>query len=109
MKVKIPPEIKVGIYNYQVKYTPNLHRDAAVYGRVCTNAGVLELDLDMPDHIKYTTFWHEVIHIVQDCYRLSLSDDDVDRLAQGLSQILLNNLGIELDFKEIKNENIYQN
>ncbi len=104
MRIRLPNKIKIGVYQYFIKYIPHLHRDFNVYGRVCTNAGLIELDLDMPDIIKYVSLLHELIHAISDCYSLRLSDDDTDRLAQGLAQVFFNNWGIEFDWSDIKDK-----
>lgn len=102
MKVKVPKEIRIGVYHYFIRHLPYLHRDFNIYGRVCTNAELIELDLDMPDTIKTVSLLHELIHAICDSYCVRLSDEDTDRIAQGLAQILLNNWGIQFDWSEME-------
>jgi hypothetical protein len=34
-------------------------------------------------------FWHEYIHAICNEYRIKMSDNDVDRMAQGTTQVML--------------------
>ncbi len=63
---------------------------------------IINIETSVPLSIRNQTLLHEVIHIVDRVYVCRMDEDDLERLSNGLSELLFDNLGIELDWSEIE-------
>lgn len=43
----------------------------------------------------FVTLWHEVLHAIDDLVGAGLGEEEVDRLASGIAQVLLQNPGLQ--------------
>lgn len=104
MKVKVPKQFKVGAFDATVHITPFLRSDDA--WKACFNqrTGRIELDSELGEQMRDRSFLHELTHMIDLNYGCDLSEDNIDRIACGLYEILHNNLGIELDWSNIKRD-----
>ena len=102
MKVKIPPKIKVSIGDYEIFYQPHLSIDESQCGQVWFRKNLIRIDPCFPANEQFVTLIHEVLHIVDRFYKCHLEEDNVDRIARGISEFLVNNLGIEYDWSDIR-------
>ena len=102
MKVHVPKTIKIGLYPYTVESIPHLKLNDGVWGssnhvrreiKVDSNLGLLE---------RNQTLMHEVIHVISENFRCLLDEDNVERLANGIGELLFDNLGIEFDWSLIE-------
>ena len=100
-KVKIPKEIKVGVYTYTIIFKPHLHADFGVYGRLEGTRLTIEIEPDMPDSIKGVTLLHELNHICGDVFAVKLDEPSNDSVAHCVAELLFNNLNIEFDWSLI--------
>ena len=103
MSYKYPERITVGGLTYTVKlhnkYSLDKMGDTA--GLHCVEHTSIDLatmaengeqrSLDRLNH----NLWHELVHSINQAWILGLGEDDVDRMAQGITQIL-NQQGIQL-------------
>jgi len=103
MKVKIPKEIKIGAFSYSIKMVEGLENDYHLLGQCLTDKGIIKLEMHSIPQVKDATLLHEVVHAINDVFVCKIDDECVERIAQGLAEILKNNLGIEFDWSEIKN------
>ena len=101
MKVKVPATIKIATHSYNVSFRPHLRTDEKLDGFANHRTGELALEPEQPDSQKGVTLIHESIHIIQKIYEVGIDENDTERLAQGLMELLANNLGIELDWSDI--------
>ena len=101
MKLVIPPEIKIGINRYQVTFKPHLNVDEHRTGSVNFRTGLIEIEPAMMESVRVVSLLHELIHAISYSYSLSFDDADIDRLAEGLAELLVNNWGIEFDWRKI--------
>ena len=104
MKVKIPREIKIGAHTYSIGYDSNLHCDEGRYGNCNHRTQEIKVWSSNPPSLMDECLIHEVIHIGELCYRLDISDSDIDRIAHLILEFLTRNLGIEFDWELIKNQ-----
>ncbi len=105
MKVKVPPEIKILTHKYKVR--SNSKELVAVGAMGLTRHLHQEIILDthnIPLSELNQTFLHELLHIVERHLGAKIDDSDIDRLSEGLAEILFDNFGIELDWSGIKEE-----
>ena len=105
MKITISPTLLMGAFEYKVKGNSNLIFDENRYGAVTHRTKVVEID----GHILGTSqallsYLHELVHIIDYMFSCKLSDDDVDRIAEGFAEFLVRNWEIELDWSKIKED-----
>ena len=104
MKVKIPEIIKIGIYPRRVIYKPYLKVDEGYDGLINHRLETIEVDPVLPKARRDACLIHEVVHLVDKNYDCHLGEDDISRIANGVAEFLFNNLGIEFDWKDIKED-----
>lgn len=103
MKVKVKPVMEIGSHEFKVHQNEQVYDDghdgttSFRTGRVCIAPNVLS-------NRKAVVLIHEVLHIISNTYATSLSERDIEILSEGIAQYLFSkhNLGIELDWSEIK-------
>ena len=84
--MKIPPSIWIGGKRFKIVLRKNLGKKLGVVDY--DNRKIL-LQSPHPD-IKNTII-HECLHIVESFFRISLSEKDVDRLANGIRMLFVDN------------------
>ena len=104
MKVIIPKQIKVSAQEYEIELVTNLENDYDLWGQCLTGRGVLKIEAGTNPAGRTQTFLHEVMHAINDIYTCRVEEDNIDRMAQGLRDVLVDSLGIEFDWGEIKDE-----
>jgi len=102
MKVKVPIEMECNIHIYKTQFTPNLIAVDKLTGKADHHRMLIEIDPILPNSQRAQTLCHERIHIMDRQYSLGLSEDDIDRLAEGVAEFIVKNLGIELDWSLIE-------
>ena len=102
MKVKVPKEIKIATHTYRVGYDPHMRHDEACYGQVNHRTQTINIESSIPPSVKDQTLIHEIVHIVDKVYVCRMDEDDLERLSNGMAELLFNNLGIELDWSELE-------
>jgi len=102
MKIKIPREIKIGTHTYSVSYDRAIRTDDEHIGQTNHRTQQIKIWTDAPLSMRNESFIHEVIHIAEYYFRVRIEDADIDRIAECMCDLLLNNLGTEFDWSEIK-------
>ena len=100
IKVKIPKEIKIGIYPYKIDLVPNLKLNKGSWGTTNHTEKTIVLDSGLPPLELNQTLIHEVVHIISENFRCLLDEDNVERLANGIGELLFDNLNIEFNWDE---------
>jgi len=103
-QIKIPPTIKIGTHTYQVNYERNLIANENKLGSAAHLKQLILIEPEQAKSEKDATFIHEVIHIIERMYSITINDADVDRLSQGIMELLVNNFGIKFNWENIKEE-----
>jgi len=103
MKVKVPKEIKLGIYRYKIKFDKTMQLVSGNVGEHRPSNGEIALAPYMSEPSRIITLNHEVLHHISDQYRMHLDEDAVDRLAFGWAEFM-QSLGIELDWSDIRED-----
>ena len=101
MKIKVPPEIKIGVHTYNISLDRNLRADNDRLGEINHRAQTIKIWMDAPPSMKDVSLIHEVLHVAEYCYRVNIIDADVDRIAHCICEFL-GNLGVEFDWRDIK-------
>jgi len=101
MKVKVPKQIKLLTHTYDVKFDSKFVEAAGTCGLTRHWYQEILLDNNQPKSEIDQIFFHEVFHIIERRFCIKIDDADIERFTEGLMEILVNNLGIELDWSEI--------
>ena len=102
MKVKIPREIKIAARDFTVGFNENLLRDEGNRGVTWWQKQEIKLASNLHPQQLDVTFLHEYVHIIDEYWgRLGLNEETTISLAEGLYQLLKDNLGIEFDWGNI--------
>ncbi|KKN00939.1 hypothetical protein LCGC14_1132690 [marine sediment metagenome] len=103
MKIKVPKEIKIGANCVTVLFEDALIDFHDKVGQARYYAGeIVLLKRGVQDSILMGNFLHELIHWIDHTYNnLQLNETQTDALANGI-HILLDDLGVELDWSDIK-------
>ncbi len=102
MKVKVPKEIKIGVYPYTVELVPNLKLNKGNWGTTNHTEKTIVLDSALPSVELAQTLLHEVFHVVSVVFMCGLDEDNVERLANGMGEFLFDNLNIEFDWSSVQ-------
>ena len=101
MIIKLKNGVKIGTHTFKIKLDPHIHGDDKDYGQINYRTETIKIWKDAPLSIKNEALHHEIIHLSQHIYRVDISDQDIDRVAETFSEFLFNNLGIEYDWSDI--------
>jgi len=105
MKVKIPKKIKTLTHTYKIRFDAKQLLSSGTMG--LTRHLYQEIILDnksTPKSELDQIFLHEYIHVIERHFCVKLDDADVERLSEGLAELLFNNLNLEFDWSLIKEE-----
>lgn len=90
-----PSAVKIGPYRFVVEAHPRPFASEderhVLSGEIDHSAGVIRLYRNGNPEREYTTFWHEVLHGIDDLAGTDLGEDTVNRLAPVLAQVLMEN------------------
>ena len=102
VKIKIPNKVKIASHEYRIEFNPLLWHEEGLKG--CANHIKQKIQVDpvLAPSQKLTTLLHEINHIISEVYRCKLDEDEIDKMAQGMAELLVDNWGIELDWSDIK-------
>jgi len=101
MKVKVPQNISIGAYDYKIGYASGLVSDFKFLGQAIADKQIIKIEPDTTAQTKGISLWHELIHSIADVYGCGLDEDNINRLAQGVSSIVSRDFGIEFDWINI--------
>ena len=91
MNIRIPKKIQVGPQVYTVLRDHKTHLELRGNGNIGETdhlLGTIKLDNDAPALKTQTTFLHELLHCIAYQYGAPNVEDDIERMANGLSQVL---------------------
>ena len=103
MKVKVPRILRLLTHTCEVKFDTKRVVSAGTCG--LTRHLYQDITLDnttLPQSEVDQVFLHEYIHFLERHFCMSLKEDEVERLAEGLAVLLFNDLGLEFDWSEIE-------
>ncbi len=96
MKYKTLTPIQIGAHPISIEIVDafTTHDDTCNAGDACPSTDVIRIALRTtgggyrPEAIITANLIHELLHKIEHIYSIKVEDDDVDRFAQGLLQIL---------------------
>uniref|UniRef100_A0A6H1ZDK6 Peptidase n=1 Tax=viral metagenome TaxID=1070528 RepID=A0A6H1ZDK6_9ZZZZ len=105
MNIKVPQELQIAGKTYTIVFVKHLIRDDGDRGKIYWHKQQIQIGDDLEGELRDSTLFHEIIHCFDEhfCGRDNISEPITCGLAEGLFQ-LFKNLGITLDWSEIKEE-----
>lgn len=88
-KPKLPSRILIGNVTYDIQSLPQDRIDAGVNGD-CSNVlkHTIRIDPNLFGHEAVETLFHEILHAIEDVYRIKISHKQVYQLSNALAQII---------------------
>lgn len=94
--MNIPTSFNILSHKVDVKYRDDLNEDCECCGRFVPHKNLIELQIGYSDTYALVTFWHEVMHAIathMGMKELNEDEEKIDKLAQGVVQVLLTKRG----------------
>ena len=85
--MRIPKKIKVGGHIYKILLVDRNSFDENGIGEYLVEKNIIKISKDLPQNQRELTFFHEVLHALNN----QLEEKDVEFLAQGIYQVLSDN------------------
>lgn len=101
IKIKVPQVIKIGCYSYKVLFRCNMRNDEGFEGACQHRLDEIAIEPTISPVRKVVVLLHEIIHLIDRNHEINLDDATTSRLANGLTELLLDNLHIEFDWEDI--------
>jgi hypothetical protein len=99
--IKVPRKLKLGVKNISTYFNLNLNIDENRVGQYSVREERIDILPMQPSSELSICYWHEWLHIIDRQYGCGIGEDNIDRMAHGLAEIV-EKLGIELDWSDIK-------
>lgn len=92
----IPEEIVIGPNRYAVEFVERLESDdhRRLTGQIDYSALKIRIDPAPELNRQVITLFHEIVHGIDEVYGLDLAEEDVDRMANGIVDVLQRNPGL---------------
>lgn len=87
----IPEKIKVGGYEYPVRFIKNMGVDRGEYGSINHSVGFIEIDDSITGQTKESTFIHEALHALDNVYDIGLNEHQVAQMEAAIYAFLKDN------------------
>jgi hypothetical protein len=91
---KLPDAVQVGIHRIPVRVVENLTNDNeelcwGYYDPVKREISLCTTLFEQPEAYQLSVAWHEALHALCSCLRMSVEHADIGRLADGIVGVLL--------------------
>lgn len=86
MKFKVPNKCRVAAITYKVVLTPL--NDHNLWGQSLHGQRLIKVESETSLEEQRRTFLHEVIHVVNNVFEVGLKESQVERLGNGLDQVI---------------------
>ena len=96
-RLAVPNIIALGSHEYKVFFDER-EEDGDFNGSFLHRKAEILLNPNVPHHQLRVTFIHELVHAICRVYCVKLEEDDVSPLAEGITEILTRNFGIDFVF-----------
>ena len=104
MKIKVPKQITVGSMTYGIVLTPNLEKHHHLLGQCLTDEGLIKIEPHSRADVRDQSLMHELVHAINDIFMCKLDEDNIERIAQGLTATLKRDFCVEFDWSLIEEE-----
>ena len=87
METAMNRRIEVGGFRYELVFDDQLFRQHQATGYCQNDICRISIDDTCNEHAQVVSYFHEIVHAICWCLRMTtVSDDETERLAQGLAQ-----------------------
>ena len=87
--MKIPNSITISGIKFDIKQISVLEHDS--FGNYDVKDGVINIDKNLPESVKWGVFFHELLHLVSFFCETDMSESDITRTAWAFFEVLNNN------------------
>lgn len=88
----IPNKVKVGCHEYEVIFKPKIIHESQEVDGFCDNSFLkIYISDELAESYQYEVFIHEVLHAVDEVYKLNLGEKRVTGLAPALISVFKDN------------------
>lgn len=102
IKVKVPKKIKIGAHKACLKVVKYSRCDDNYRAYYHERKGEMGFDWQLSPIQRDRDLGHEVTHMIDVDKMCNLSEENISRIGNGWIEFLRDNLGIELDWSDIK-------
>jgi len=102
IEIRIPKQIKIGAHSYKVSFNYHLKGMGEADAATQHEWQKVFIAPELPPSQRTVSLLHEVLHIINKIYRCGITEENIDRLSEGLAEFLIDNLQIEFDWANIK-------
>lgn len=102
MKIKVPSNYKFLSQNYTISFASHLWHDEHDAGQAIHRTGQIKIDPSINKSEWLVTLNHELIEVMKHHLSLKLDHDDLDRIALGFANFMVEGLKLEFDWSDIK-------
>ena len=88
MRFRIPKTFRVAGVEHTVALVEHLAGNDGLKGSFCTFTRSAQIERTLPPSEAWRTFWHEALHAGDDLLKMGLTDDNVERLAIVICELL---------------------
>ena len=92
--MKIPDKVRIGGVDYSIEYVERLISGdgKALLGQIEYDTAVIRLEPNAQDaQGKCRTLLHEIMHGIEHHFKLDLSEEEIDNLANGMYMVIKDN------------------
>lgn len=85
MNSPLPASVRGALCDYVVQLVERVDAaDSAGEHDSTTTNPVIKIRANLPEHWRWQTLWHELLHMIEEEQNMDLTEDQVERLALGL-------------------------
>lgn len=99
--IKLPSTVKLGSHEYEVLFDET-QEDKDFRGTFSSRRHKVYLNPLLVHQQLRVTYLHELVHAICDVNSIGAPEQDVARIAEGVSEVLFRNLGMDFDFGDVK-------
>jgi hypothetical protein len=100
-------KIKIGGIDYQLELVERLTDGENVQklsGHVTYTIPKIRIDKELEPQVLFQTLCHEILHGISENFQIDIEEKDIDRFAQGIVQVIRDNLDVLNKYYVWKNQ-----
>ena len=86
-----PKKIKILSHQYDVEIVDKVYLGPTYYGNILYKQALIEIRDDLSYQQTKETLLHEVLHGIDDCMSIDLTEDQISGISQGLMSVFVDN------------------
>ncbi len=103
IELPVPKHLVIGPHEYEVLFDHEIRLDDDHSGQISYRKQYIKIDpCQKAQSQREVILLHEVLHGIAYVFNVSMSDEDVDRMSNGLTMFLKDNFGAQFNFGGIE-------